>query len=57
MGNVTKILSGLKKHLTLMKIFIKIYNEDSDEGHFFEVDGQYPEKLHDPHNDLPYLSG
>ena len=26
--------------------FIKNYNEESDEGYFFEVDVQYPEKLH-----------
>ena len=25
--------------------FIKIYNEESDEGHFFKVDIQYPENL------------
>ena len=27
--------------------FIKNYNEESDEGHFLELDVQYPEKLHD----------
>ena len=26
--------------------FIKSYNEESDEGYFFKVDLQYPEKLH-----------
>ena len=31
-------------HINLIKI--------SDEGHFLEVDVQYPEKLHDLHNDL-----
>ena len=35
--------------------FIKHYNEVSDEGYFFEVDAQYPEKLHEFHNDLPFL--
>ena len=30
------------------------YNEDSDEGYFLEVDVQYPEKLHDLHNDKPF---
>ena len=37
------------------KDFIKNYNKDSDEGHFLEVDVQYPKTLHDLHNDLPYL--
>ena len=35
--------------------FIKSYNEESDEGHFLEVDVQYHEKLHELHNDLPFL--
>ena len=35
--------------------FIKNYNEESDEGYFFEVDVQYLEKLHELHNDLPIL--
>ena len=34
---------------------IKIYNEESDEGWFLEVDVQYLEKLDDLHNDLPFL--
>ena len=33
------------------------YNEDNDEGYVFEVDVQYPEKLLDLHNDLPFLPG
>ena len=37
------------------KDFIKNYNEESDEGYFFEVDVQYLEKLHELHNDLPFL--
>ena len=35
--------------------FIKNYNEKSDEGYFLDVDVQYPEKLHELHNDLPFL--
>ena len=35
--------------------FIKIYNEDSDIGSFIEADVQYPEKLDELHNDLPFL--
>ena len=35
--------------------FIKNYHEESDEGYFLEVDFQYPEKLHDLHNDLSFL--
>ena len=37
------------------KDFIKSYNEESDEGYFLEVDFQYLEKLHELHNDLPFL--
>ena len=37
------------------KDFIKNYNEESDKGHFLEVDVQYLEKLHDLHNDLPFV--
>ena len=35
--------------------FIKNCNEESDEGYFFEVDVQYPENLHELHNDLLLL--
>ena len=37
------------------KDFLRNYNEESDEGHFLEVDDQYPEHLHELHNDLPFL--
>ena len=36
--------------------FIKNYNEESDEGYFFKVDVEYPEKLHKLHHDLLSLS-
>ena len=35
--------------------FIKTYNEETDKGYFLEVDIQHPEKLHELHNDLPFL--
>ena len=34
---------------------IKSYNKESDKGHFCKVDVQYPEKLHELYNDLPFL--
>ena len=35
--------------------FIKNYNGESDEGYFLEADVQYPDKLHELLNDLPFL--
>ena len=35
--------------------FIKSYNEKKYEGYFPEDDVQYIEKLHELHNDLPFL--
>ena len=35
--------------------FIKNYNEEGDEGYFLDVDVEYPGKLHELHNDLPFL--
>ena len=32
------------------------YNEGSNIGYFFEVDVQYPEKLHKLRNDFQFLS-
>ena len=37
------------------KDFINNYNEESDKGYFLEVDVQYLEKVHELHNDLPFL--
>ena len=34
---------------------IKNYNEEHDERCFLEVDVQYPKKLHELHNNLPFL--
>ena len=35
--------------------FIKNYNEESDEGHFLEIDVKYLKNLHELHNDLSFL--
>ena len=35
--------------------FIKNYNEKSGKGYFIELDVQYHEKVHELHNDLPFL--
>ena len=35
--------------------FIKNYNEETDERYFLVVDVQYPEKVYELHNDLPFL--
>ena len=37
------------------KNFIKNCNEEIDKGYFLEVDVQYTKKLHELHNDLPFL--
>ena len=37
------------------KDLLKNYNEESDEGYFLGVDVQYLKKLHELHNDLPFL--
>ena len=35
--------------------FVKNYNEESDEGYFLKFDVQHLKKLHELHNDLPFL--
>ena len=35
--------------------FIKKYDEDSNIGHFLEVDAKYPKTLFNSHKDLPFL--
>ena len=35
---------------------MKSYNEESDKGYFVEDDVQYPEKLHELHNDLSFFT-
>ena len=38
-----------------MRRFHKNYNGESGEEYVLEVDAQYPEKLLELHNDLPFL--
>ena len=38
------------------EVFIKNYNKESGKGFLLEVDVHYTEKLHDLHNDLPFLT-
>ena len=35
--------------------FIKHYDEESVAGYILEVEVKYPERLHNRHNDLPFL--
>ena len=35
--------------------YMKNYNDESYEGYFLEVHVEYLEKLHELHNDLPFL--
>ena len=35
--------------------FMKNYNEVTEKGYLLEVNVQYTEKLHELHNDLPFL--
>ena len=37
------------------KKFTKCYDEDSNKGYIFEVGVEYPENLHDLHNDLLFM--
>ena len=45
----------IKDTFEYTKDVMKNYNEESDEGYFLEADAQYPENVHNLHNDLPFL--
>ena len=48
-------LEWIEDTSTFNKDFIKIYNNKIDKGYFLKVEVQYLEKLHELHNDLPFL--
>ena len=48
-------LEWIKDASHVSEDFIKNYKEENGEGYFLEVDIQYLEKLHEFHNDLPFL--
>ena len=43
-----------RRYFSINEDFMKNYNEESDEGYFIEVDIQYPKKLHELQNYLPF---
>ena len=45
----------IKETLPFIEGFIESYSEKSDEEYFLEVDVQYSGKLHELHNDIPFL--
>ena len=49
------VLNG-KNTSKLNEKFIKSYDENSDIGFILEADVEYPKRLHNLHNDLPFLS-
>ena len=55
-----KLSVGIFKWIKYVSVidekFIKNYDNDSDIGFILKVDIRYPEKLHDLHSDLPFLS-
>ena len=56
MGNVSTI--GFKWERNMLKFdedFIKNYDEDSDKGYIFEVNVEYPKKLHDLYSGLQFF--
>ena len=44
-----------KKMSKFNEKFIKNHDEDFDKGYIREVDVEYPKRLHNLHNDLPFL--
>ena len=59
MGNVAKAsvinFEWILDNSQFNEDFIKSYNEINNEGNFLVVDVQYPEKLHEFHDDLQFL--
>ena len=51
-----KNFERIKNTFQFNEDFTKSYNKESNEGYFLEIYVQYPKKLHELHNDLPFLS-
>ena len=49
-------MAGLKDASQFNKDLIKIYNGESEDEYFLEVNVQYHKKSHKFHNDLPFLT-
>ena len=61
-GNVAKAFGKQvwmdRKHFYTSQFnwdFTKDYKEESDEEYFRQVDAEYPKKIQELHNDLPFL--
>ena len=50
-------LEQIEKTSQFNEDFIKSYNEEDSKQYFLELDIQYPKKLHELHNELPFLPG
>ena len=50
------VFEWIKDTFKFNEDFIKNYNEESDEGYFVKVEVQCLEKLHELHNDLPFIA-
>ena len=48
-------MNGSKILFNLIKILLRVNNEENDKGYFMEVEVQYLEKSHELHNDLPFI--
>ena len=48
--------SKFDKYFKKKKNDMKLRNENVHLGYFLEVDVQYPDELHELHNDLPFLT-
>ena len=52
MVNKFKLIKGTSQ---FTEDFMKNYNEVTEKGYLLEVNVQYTEKLHELHNDIPFL--
>ena len=48
-------LNGQKNTTKFNENFIRNYDKDSDKGYILKVDVEYPKRVYNLHNDLPFL--